>query len=101
MYSILYNLISNSIKFKRDEEPVININTSQESDNIILSVEDNGVGIPKADFDKVFAIYGRLRPEIEGQGIGLFLTKKIVDATGGDITVEGELGKGSKFSIHL
>lgn len=99
--SILYNLISNSIKFRRDVSPVINISTTIEKDNMVLAVQDNGIGIDKNDIGKIFDIYGRLHREVEGQGIGLYLAKKIVDAANGNITVESEPGKGSKFSIYL
>jgi two-component system CheB/CheR fusion protein len=46
-------------------------------------------------------MYGRLNKELEGQGIGLYLAKKIIDAANGNMTVESELGKGSTFSIFL
>lgn len=99
--SILYNLISNAIKFKRDESPVIDISTQIVGDDVVISVQDNGKGIPQKSIDKIFAMYGRLNQDIEGHGIGLFLAKKIVNASGGSITVESEPGFGSKFTIHL
>lgn len=99
--SIVYNLISNGIKFKSDERPVINIHTTKQRDNVILPVQDNGMGIPKGDLDKIFNMYGRLHHDIEGHGIGLYLAKKIVDAVSGNIIVESVPGKGSKFIIYL
>jgi two-component system CheB/CheR fusion protein len=99
--SILYNLISNAVKFKNSKSPVINIRTATDGENVILTVQDNGIGIPKKDLDRIFEMYGRLHHDIEGQGIGLHLAKKIVDAAGGNIIVESEPGKGSKFMIHL
>ncbi len=99
--SILFNLISNSIKFRRDKAPVIYINTFEDKDHIIFSVKDNGIGINKDEIDKIFDIYGRLHREVEGQGIGLYLAKKIIDAANGNIIVESEPGNGSKFSIYL
>ncbi|HUZ57148.1 MAG TPA: ATP-binding protein [Hanamia sp.] len=99
--SILYNIISNAIKFKGDKPPVINIHSTKEGDNIILSVNDNGIGLSKAGLNKVFDLYGRLHHDIEGQGIGLYLAKKIVDASGGNITVESEDGKGARFNIYF
>ncbi|HXI00103.1 MAG TPA: chemotaxis protein CheB [Sphingobacteriaceae bacterium] len=99
--SIVYNLVSNGIKFKRDEPSVINIHTRKEGDYVILSVEDNGIGIPKRLVDSIFEMYGRLNQDIEGHGIGLYLAKKIVDSSGGNIIVESKPGKGSKFSIYL
>ncbi|MGZ3751063.1 MAG: chemotaxis protein CheB [Bacteroidia bacterium] len=99
--SIVYNLVSNAIKFKRDEPPVINISTMAEGDNVVLTIQDNGIGMRKEDLNTIFEMYGRLHQDIEGHGIGLHLAKKIVDATGGNIIVESELGKGSKFMIYL
>lgn len=99
--SILYNLISNSIKYRSEKAPVINIHTYQEKDNILICVEDNGIGIPKEDIKTIFNLYGRLSTNVDGYGIGLSLAKKIVDAAGGNIIVESQPGKGSKFSICL
>lgn len=55
----------------------------------------------KDDIDKIFGMYDRLHQDIEGHGIGLYLAKKIVDAAGGNIIVESDPGKGSKFTINL
>lgn len=99
--SILYNLISNGIKFKSDRPPVINIHTAKDGDNVMLSVQDNGIGISSEELDKIFDIYGRLHYEVEGHGIGLYLAKKIVHAANGNIVVESKVGKGSKFTILL
>ncbi|HSN62167.1 MAG TPA: ATP-binding protein, partial [Ferruginibacter sp.] len=99
--SILYNLISNSIKYRSEKSPVVNIHTYKEKDNIFICVEDNGMGIPKDDIKTIFNLYGRLSTNVEGHGIGLSLAKKIVDAAGGNIMVESQPGKGSKFTICL
>ena len=99
--SIFYNLISNAIKFKGDAPPAIKIYTEKQGSHIILTVQDNGSGIPKNGIDQIFKKYGRLKQDIEGQGIGLFLAKKIIDAAGGNIAVESDPGKGSKFIIHF
>ena len=99
--SIVYNLISNSLKFNGDSPPVINIKTTKDGNTIILSVQDNGIGLKKADTLRIFNLYGRLHHDIEGQGIGLFLAKKMIDAAGGNVTVESELGKGTTIIIHF
>ena len=99
--SILFNLISNSIKFRGTSPPEIYIVTTREKDEILISVKDNGIGINKIDKDRIFEIYGRLHRDIEGKGIGLYLAKKIIDAANGNITVESEPGKGAKFTIFL
>jgi signal transduction histidine kinase len=99
--SILYNIISNGIKFKSDQPPLINIKISKKADKVIISVQDNGIGIPKDDLDKIFEMYGRLHHDVEGQGIGLYLAQKIVHASGGNITVESTPGIGTTFTIFL
>jgi two-component system CheB/CheR fusion protein len=75
--SILYNLISNGIKFSQDKPPIINIETVKDGSNVILSVQDNGIGMKSQDIRKIFEMYGRLHHVVEGQGIGLYLAKKL------------------------
>ncbi len=99
--SILFNLVSNAIKFKGDDEPFINIHCERQGKNIVLRIKDNGKGIDPSGLDKIFAMYGRLNQDIEGSGIGLYLAKKIINAAGGKILVESEPGKGSIFTIFL
>ena len=99
--SILFNLVSNGIKFNDNKDPLIHIEILRNSEHTMLSVQDNGKGIPKRDMEFIFDMYGRLHKEVDGQGIGLYLAKKIIDAANGNIVVESEMGKGSKFIIYL
>ncbi|MEO6455696.1 MAG: CheR family methyltransferase, partial [Ginsengibacter sp.] len=100
--SILYNLINNAIKFKNDKDaPVILISSGKKGDDFFISVKDNGIGIPEKDIKTIFAMHGRLHQDIEGQGMGLFLVKKIVDAAGGNIAVESEPGYGTTFTLYF
>lgn len=99
--SILYNIISNSLKFKREQIPQIKISSSMEKENVVIRVEDNGIGISNEDTSRIFDMYGRIHTDIEGKGIGLYLAKKMVNAAGGQILVDSELGKGSNFTIYL
>lgn len=99
--SILYNLISNAIKFRGEEAPRIYISTFRRGDQVIITVEDNGRGISENGLKRIFDMYGRLHQDIEGQGIGLYLARKIVNAAGGSITVQSEVGRGTKFTISL
>lgn len=99
--SILYNMVANAIKFRGTEPPSITITTFNESASCILTIEDNGKGIPAKGLDKIFDMYGRLNQDIEGSGIGLYLAKKIINAAGGSISVESEPAKGTKFIIDL
>ena len=99
--SIIFNLIANAIKFRSEQPPLIIIKTFLEKDEIILTVEDNGKGIPEAGLVKIFDMYGRLDASVEGNGIGLYLAKKIVDAAGGNLTVQSEIEKGTTFTLHF
>lgn len=101
MRSILYNLISNGIKFRGTEIPIVNIKTYIDKDNIVLTVKDNGKGIPKKELNKIFKMYGRVDNEIEGHGVGLYLIKKIIETAKGSIVVESEPDNGTTFTIQI
>lgn len=102
LWSIIYNLLSNAIKFKKpDRDLQIIISTRSAEGFVVLSVQDNGMGIPADKIADIFSIYERIHHEIPGQGIGLYLVKKIVDASGGKVLVESEEGKGSTFKIYF
>jgi two-component system CheB/CheR fusion protein len=100
--SILLNLLTNAIKFHSpDRAPEISISTEKLKDFIRLSVKDNGMGMDKDRLEFIFNVYQRINPDIEGQGVGLYLVKKIVDASGGKIEVQSETGIGSTFNIYF
>lgn len=102
--SLFQNLISNAIKFKRPEaNPIIIIKAEDKGKDWLFSISDNGIGIEKIYYDKIFMLFQRLhaRSEFEGTGIGLAHCKKIVDLRGGKIWIESELGKGSTFYFTL
>jgi two-component system CheB/CheR fusion protein len=100
--SIFYNLISNSIKYKsQDREPEITVRTEAMRGFVMLSFSDNGMGIVPDKIDSIFTLYSRLGQQVDGQGIGLYLVKKIIDASGGKVEVESEFGKGTTFKIFF
>lgn len=100
--SILYNLITNAIKFRSPYRPSeITISTKATQGYSVLTVTDNGIGIPENKFEDIFNIYGRVYTNIEGQGIGLYLIRKIINAAGGKIIVESVPGKGSTFTVFF
>ncbi len=101
LYSIFYNLISNSIKYKRrDIRLVIEIKSFRRKNEIELIFKDNGRGIDlKNSGDQVFGLYKRFHPEIEGKGMGLFMVKAQVEALGGKISIESEVNQGTEFKI--
>lgn len=68
---------------------------------MMISVEDNGIGIPSALKYKIFEKYNRVAGQEEGNGVGLYLVKEIIETSGGRIEVESEEGKGSVFKVYV
>lgn len=103
MKRLLYNLINNAIKFRRDEQLNIEISAVKIPGCWQVSVKDNGIGIEKKYIGRIFGMFQRLHGylQYEGAGIGLAVCKKIVENHGGEIGVESEPGKGSVFSFTL
>lgn len=102
--SLFQNLLANAIKFQKpDEHPVINISATDLGKEFEFRVQDNGIGIDPAYFDKIFLMFQRLhsRSEYVGTGIGLAQCKKVVELHGGHIRVESEPGNGSTFIFTL
>jgi two-component system, chemotaxis family, CheB/CheR fusion protein len=100
--SIIYNLVTNAIKFRNPDRPSeICIDAKYENGFSVLTVKDNGIGMHPAEFEKIFSMYGRLNENIDGQGIGLYLIRKIINNAGGKILVESVLGKGSTFTVYF
>ena len=104
MRQIFQNLVGNALKYCSDTIfSQIHIKAKELKDHWLFSVEDNGIGIDKEYFDKIFIIFQRLhrKEEFSGTGMGLAVTKKIVEHMGGEIWVESEEGKGSTFYFTL
>lgn len=100
--SILYNLLSNAIKYRSPQRAaIILISTYREDDFIVLLVKDNGLGVNPAQQAKMFEMFRRLHPHVEGTGIGLYIVKRIVENNGGRIEVESQIDKGASFTIFL
>lgn len=98
---VLTNLLSNAIRYSRENGRVV-IGAQQEGDQIELYVQDFGKGIDpryhQSIFDRYFRVPGT---KVQGSGLGLSISKDFVEAHGGTLTVESELGKGSRFVIRL
>lgn len=101
LHSIFYNLILNSIKYRRPDTPaMIHVSSKIEKDKLILEFSDNGIGIDlERHQDQLFGLYKRFHPHIEGKGMGLHMVKMQVEQLHGKITVESEVDKGTTFKI--
>ncbi len=99
--SMLYNLISNAIKYKRPEvKPIITLKTSYKAGHKVISVSDNGIGIDLSKFKSdLFGMYKRFHTHVDGKGLGLFLVKSQLEILGGKIKVQSELNKGTNFHL--
>jgi PAS domain S-box-containing protein len=101
---VLYNLISNAIKFT-PRGGVVRLTARADVRSLVVSVADTGIGIARADLPRLFREFEQLaqpngmRPE--GTGLGLALTRRLVELHGGRVEVESELGQGATFSVHL
>ncbi|MGA1823853.1 MAG: sensor histidine kinase [bacterium] len=100
---VFQNLLSNAIKFSDKNKAEITIGCSNRDKFWVFNVADNGPGIEKRYFNKIFKIFQTLNPrdKIESTGIGLSLVKKIVEKYGGSVWLESEKGKGASFYFSL
>jgi PAS domain S-box-containing protein len=102
---VLYNVLSNAIKFNRDGGKVEIRAEPYEEDRVKIVITDTGIGIQAEDVERIFKEFEQLELSTsrrhEGTGLGLALTRKIVELQGGTISVASEFGKGSSFIIVL
>ncbi len=103
LHSILYNLISNAIKFRSSERnPIIEVRAYEDQLYYFLEVKDNGLGIDlNKNKENLFKLYKRFHFHTEGKGLGLYLVKLQAETLGGSIEVESEMNRGTKFTVRI
>jgi signal transduction histidine kinase len=106
---VILNLITNAFYVVNEKskqgidgyEPTVSVSTKKIGDKVLISVKDNGNGIPQKILDKIFQPFFTTKPTGQGTGLGLSLSYDIIKAHGGDITVNSSEGRGTTFTINL
>ncbi len=103
LIQLLQNLISNSIKFKSDQSPVITISIQNSAYLTIINIQDNGIGMESKYCTQIFEPFRRLhgKDKYKGSGIGLAICQQICKVHGGKIECQSELSKGTNFKVTL
>ena len=104
--NVIFNLLDNAVKYRNPDRPVeLTVKTWNDKEKLYFSVKDNGMGIKKENLKKIFEKFYRVHTgnvhDVKGFGLGLAYVKKMVDLHKGEIHVESERGKGTKFIISL
>jgi signal transduction histidine kinase len=101
MESIILNLMSNALKYRSlDKPPKISIKATEKENFVNLIIKDNGIGIDlNKNGDKIFGLYQRFHNYPDSKGLGLYLVKSQIEAMGGTIEVESQVGKGTQFTL--
>jgi signal transduction histidine kinase len=107
MTEVFHNLITNAVKYNDKPHPVIEVGCAEKTNpdtqqtEYEFCVRDNGVGIKKEYFDKIFQIFQRLQRDEEGTGIGLTIVRRVIEWHGGRVWLESEEGKGTTFYFTI
>jgi len=100
--SIVYNLLSNGLKYRApDRPPVVQLQARRSGQQVVLEVQDNGLGLSEQQQGKLFTMFKRLHTHVEGSGVGLYMIKRLIENAGGTITVRSQPGVGSTFTVTL
>lgn len=103
--NVIYNIMENALKYRRDVPFELKVRTYNHGENYCVEIQDNGIGIPKDDLKRVFEKFYRVhtadRHDVKGTGLGLAYVHKMVHIHGGNIKVESQVGRGTKFIITL
>jgi signal transduction histidine kinase len=92
-------LVENAITFNNSSVPVIDLEISISEKSLVIKVKDNGNGIHQEEYSQIFEMFHRNSAESKGNGLGLFLLKRLVAYLNGDIKLSSEIGKGTEFTL--
>ncbi|UOQ70001.1 sensor histidine kinase [Hymenobacter cellulosilyticus] len=103
LHSLLYNLLSNAVKYAYPgRRPHVWISTAQTTNDLVLSVRDNGLGIDlQRHGQELFQLFRRFHPEVPGSGVGLYLVNRLVRQANGRLEVDSVLDEGTTFRIFF
>ena len=101
LMQVFINIISNAIKFNNNTDAFVSIYNETKGDTFTVTITDNGPGIAKEDHELIFSKFGRRHENSEGSGLGLTISRQIIDRMGGRIEVNSEVDQGAEFKITL
>lgn len=104
--NVIFNLLDNAVKYRRDDAPLqLSVATQTQGERLIITIQDNGIGIRHDDlkhiFDRFYRVHTGNKHDVKGFGLGLAYVKGMVELMHGNIKAESELGHGTKFIINL
>ncbi|MBI2279170.1 MAG: response regulator [Bacteroidetes bacterium] len=104
LHQVMFNLISNAIKYSsKKEHPIIEISSNEKNGKIVFSIKDNGAGFNMKYADKLFGVFQRLhsQEEFEGTGVGLAIVQRVISKHKGNVWAEGNINEGATFNFSL
>ena len=98
--SIVYNLLSNAVKYRDPQRPAtVAVQAARQPGAVVLTVRDNGLGLTKSQQQRLFGLFQRLHTHVEGSGVGLYMTKRLIENAGATIVVASLPDAGTTFTV--
>jgi PAS domain S-box-containing protein len=105
MRQVVHNLVSNAVRYSKSGEGEVRVSFKKKEDKVVVSVQDNGIGIPKKMqeriFEKFFRADNAIKIATEGTGLGLYVSKMIIESSGGKLWFDSVEDKGTSFYISI
>ena len=102
MTLLFQNIIENAIKYRSEAAPIIHVEIDENFNETIISIKDNGIGIPQKDTERVLEVFERVQEKnYDGDGVGLAVCRKIMTALHGEISIESSLGQGTTVFLKF